>query len=621
MKKILSKISIISVALVMLFAAAGCSFLEGLFKTPPQALPKLPAPEVAIDGDGVAAWDSVDYAARYIYVIDDGEENPTSALSVQLEENQSVKVKAVSGSNEYRDSDFSEAKTYIKGSIPPVTHTHTDANGDKICDGCNKSVMAELSFYALNDLHGKYMDTDSQPGVDEMTTYIKKLYADTTREEVLLSSGDMWQGTVESSTNKGQLMTDWMNELGFVSMTLGNHEYDWGAESIKNNGERADFALLAINVTYNGKPVDYCQASTVVERGGIKIGVIGAIGNCLSSISGDFTEGLNFATGYALTSLVKKEATRLRSEEGCDFIVYSIHEGYGSNLSYSNAQSLSSSQMTYYDTSLSDGYVDLVFEGHTHMYYMIRDEKGVYHLQGGGENNYISCADVSYNTVTKKYTVTPKLIYKNAYASSSIEGDPVVREIYESYFSGDNDPYTTVVGYNNADRGDTAICEKVAELYYNKGVAEWSGKHKITLGGGFLKSRSPYYVYAGNVTYANLFSVLTFDNDIVLGKIKGTYLKSQFINNKTTSGKYYHIYPKVAESSINDNEDYYIVVDSYSSTFPPNHITEVARLKGTYARDLLADFVRDGGWGSPAKSTVYFGNLSEDFKRLTGYAL
>lgn len=606
----------------MLCTVVGCSFLERLTKNRDADIPpkKLLTPVVTIDSNGVAAWDRVDYAIYYLYVIDDGEENLTAERSVQLAENQSVKVKAVSGSKDYTNSDFSEVKTYVKGVVPPVGHKHTDANSDKVCDTCGNSVMAELSFLALNDLHGKFMDTDSQPGLDELTTYIKNLYSDDKREEILLSSGDMWQGTVESSTNKGQLMTDWMNELGFSSMTLGNHEYDWGADAISANSQKANFPLLAINVTYNGKAVDYCRASTIVEKGGIRIGIIGAIGDCLSSISGDFTTGLSFATGNALTTLVKNEATRLRTQEGCDFIVYSVHEGYGSNLSYSSPQSLSSSEMNYYDVALSNGYVDLVFEGHTHQYYMIKDEYGVYHLQGGGENKYVSCADVSYNTATKKYEVTPKLIYKSTYASSSIKGDSLVQEIYDSYFP-DNYPYE-VIGYNSVKRDDTAICEKVAELYYQKGVAEWGSKYTITLGGGFLKTRSPYYVKAGDVTYADLFSVLTFDNDIVLGKISGYYLKSQFINNTSTAAQYYHIYPKVAESSISNSKDYYIVIDSYSSTYKYNNITEVARLNsGTYARDLLADFVRDGGWGSGTKSTAYFGNLSQAFNGLTGYSL
>lgn len=570
---------------------------------------KLDTPQVSIGEDGEATWNVVPNAHSYKYIIDNGTERSIAGRSVRLTANQTIKVKAVSGSTAYTDSDYSQPTTYTV-----VAHSHTDANSDGRCDTCNGSVVAELSFFAINDLHGKYMDTSNQPGLDEFTTYMKNLYADAAREEILLSSGDMWQGTVESSSNKGRLMTEWMNEAGFVSMTLGNHEYDWGANALDPNSRLAEFPFLAINIKYNGNPVSYCQPSTIVEKGGVKIGIIGAIGDCLSSISGDYTTGLSFAKGSELTALVKAESTRLRNREGCDFIVYSIHEGYGS--SKSGVTAVSSSDISYYDTSLSNGYVDLVFEGHTHQSYILRDEYGVYHMQGGGENRYVSKANVSYNTVTGGYTVTPELLGTNIYASSSLRGDPVRDEIFEKYFP-DSNPYTTILGTNTSQKNSAAICEKLAELYYDAGVSEWSG-YNIVLGGGYLKVRSPYNVAAGNVTYAQLFSILPFDNDVVLGRIQGTYLKSKFLQ---TSNSDYHVYGTIEASAVVDSTYYYIVVDSYTSTYSSNRITEVARSsRGKYARDLLADFVRSGGWGSAGGSAASMVGVQYDLTEVASYA-
>ena len=449
----------------------------------------------------------------------------------------------------------------------------------------------ELTFLAVNDLHGKFLDTDSQPGVDELTTYIKELYDDTEREEILLASGDMWQGTVESSTNRGQLMTDWMNHLGFVSMTLGNHEYDWGDAVLNPNSERANFPFLAINVRKNSSTVSYCQASTVVERAGVKIGIIGAIGDCLSSISGEFTSGLYFATDDALTGLVEQEATRLREEEGCKFIVYSIHDG-GSGFSTSGVNSVTNSDMSWYDSSLSDGYVDLVFEAHTHQRYVLKDEYGVYHLQGGGENSNISSAEVSLNPKTGKYTVTPRIINSNEYADKNITGDTVVGDIFNEYFPAEN-PYDSI-GTIKARKNSDTICDTVARLYYERGVQEWGDQYKIVLGGGFLRARSPYNLSAGKVSYANLFSILPFDNEIVLGRISGYNLNAKFLNSSNSD---YHVYADISSGDVSNGEYYYIIVDTYTSTYRSNGITEIARLgSGTYARDLLADFIRAGGW-------------------------
>lgn len=588
MKKILVKILSCAIAVLLICAPlAGCNLFSDSVKKV-----KLPAPAVVIGYDGTATWGEIDNALYYVYVIDGGAENTTVERSVSLELNQTVKVKAVSSdSKKYLDSDFSEIKKYTSTQKPAdCKHTDNDDNGK--CDLCGESVLKEFSFFSVNDLHGKFMDTPSQPGMDEFTSYMKNLYADTAREEILLSAGDMWQGTVESSTNKGQLMTRWMNEMKFEGMALGNHEFDWGADVIRPNSQKAEFPFLAINVKYNGKAADFCQASAIVERDGVKIGIVGAIGDCLSSVSGEFSKGLEFVTGSALTSLVKSEATRLREEEGCSFIVYTIHDGYGDSLAPTSVTTLSNSDFShYYDTSLSDGYIDLVFEGHTHQHYIVKDEYGVIHMQGGGENKYVSRADVSLNILTSSYTVKPALVSSSVYAASSINGDAVVEEIFNEFFPDDN-PYTTVLGKNGERRNEYEICETVAKLYYDAGKAKWSN-YNIVLGGGFLKLRTPYRIEAGNVTYADLFSILPFDNAIVLGKIRGSDLKKAFLSDKAN----YHVYSTVKSSEVSDSAYYYIITDTYSAYYRYNGVTEVARLDNeTYARDLLADYVKDGGF-------------------------
>ena len=92
------------------------------------------------------------------------------------------------------------------GTRPPVgdcSHTDVDDNGH--CDDCGLSVIVLLDLYAINDLHGKFADTDEQPGVDELTTYLK---GESTKHDntIFLSSGDMWQGGAESNITKGQII-------------------------------------------------------------------------------------------------------------------------------------------------------------------------------------------------------------------------------------------------------------------------------------------------------------------------------------------------------------------------------------------------------------------------------
>ena len=477
---------------------------------------------------------------------------------------------------------------------PVVSHDpHTDENGDEVCDGCGIDVTVELDIYAFNDLHGVFMDTAGDPGVDELTTFLKNAYADPAAYEILLASGDMWQGSVESSSNRGQLMTEWMNYMGFAAMTLGNHEYDWGSYYVDQNAQLAQFPFLGINVADSNVTGSYCQKSVVVERGGVKIGIIGAIGDVLSSISGEFRPGLSFAVKKELTDLVKAEATRLRQEEGCHLVIYSLHDGYTSS---TTGIYVTNNSLSYYDLSLSQGYVDLVFEGHTHRSYILQDRYGVYHMQAGGYNEGLSFVNICYNLVTQTYEIEElQILDHDDYAPASLPDDPIVNNLIDKYFDGQN-PYDQVLGRNDMIRSSDEIAQVVAQLYLEKGRQIWGESYDIVLGGGYIKTRPPYDLPAGDVTYPQLTGLLPFDNDLVLCSVSGKTLRERFV------GTYYACaYDSKLSSSIVDSKTYYIVVDSYTSSYAPNKLTEVARMEGLYARDLLKEFVAQGLWSSPIK--------------------
>ena len=461
----------------------------------------------------------------------------------------------------------------------PFHCDHADADDNGFCDLCQRSVLVVLDFYAINDLHGKFVDGDNHIGVDELTTFLKAKQK--TENTVLLSAGDMWQGSPESNLTQGNIITDWMNDLQFAAMTLGNHEYDWGEDAIVGNAAAAEFPLLAINIYDRATDtrVDYCEASTMVEVSGVQIGIIGAIGDCYSSIASDKTEDVYFVTGSGLTSLVKAESQRLR-DAGADLIVYVIHDG----------GSVSSITGSHYDAELSNGYVDLVFEGHSHKKYLAQDKYGVYHMQHGGDNTGgISHAEIAINAVTGTFHVTEAdLITTSTYAN--LDDDPIVENLltkYEDQISLGNQ----VLGDNSAYRSSNWLCNKVAELYYHLGQETWGDRYQVTLGGGFLSARSPYDIEKGPVTYGQIQSIFPFDNDIVLCSIKGSDLLSKFIN---TSNNRYHIYG--SWGTIDPNGTYYVVVDTYTATYAPNRLTIVETYTpGVYARDLLADFVAAGG--------------------------
>ena len=416
-----------------------------------------------------------------------------------------------------------------------------------------------------------------------MTTYFNQT-RQSNPNTIVLSTGDAWQGTAESGLTFGKLMTEWMNEAGFVAMTLGNHEYDWGEEYIEENAEVAEFPFLACNIydVDTNQLVEYCQPSVLIEQSGVQIGIIGAMGNCYSSISADYTKGIYFKTGYQLTTLVKEESTKLRNQ-GADFIVYAIHDGYNS-------------EYEHYDDELSQGgYVDVVFEGHTHSNYVKKDAYGVYHLQGGGDNDGITHVNATINPYSGKNTVNtarylPSSVYKN------LADDPVVEELEEKYEEIITKANATL-GKNDTIRNSNELRQVAAELYAKKGEELWSD-YDIVLGGGYMSVRSPYELASGTVKYSDLYTLFPFNNELVLCSISGANLKSRFLE---TNNSNYFIgltdYGKSIQNNIVDTQTYYIVVDTYSSTYASNKCTEIERNnQEIYTRDLLADYIKAGNF-------------------------
>ena len=364
-----------------------------------------------------------------------------------------------------------------------------------------------------------------------------------------------------------------------LSMTIGNHEFDWNSSFVRTNSGLASFPYLGINIfdRSTNQRVDYCDASTIVNKNGARIGIIGAIGDCYSSISASMVQDIYFKVGDELTALVKNEAIRLREQEQCDFIIYSLHEDDEN-----------------YNIELSN-YVDLVLEGHTHQNYVKTDSKGIYHIQSAGYNKTINYINLDINTTKDTFVVNrTKSIYTNDYLDYAKDAE--AESLFTKYADMINSS-TEVMGYNGAYRNSTYLRQLVADLYLEYGQSKWGGSYNLFLGGGYISCRSPYKLEIGDVTYADLYTLFPFDNDLVLCSITGYYLNKQFVN--TTNENYFISYTSYGENNrnnINNNSTYYLITDSYSSDYTANHLTVVAKYadSGFYARDMLAQYLKDG---------------------------
>jgi 5'-nucleotidase len=94
---------------------------------------------------------------------------------------------------------------------------------------------------------------------------------------ILVDGGDQFQGTLFYTYYKGALAAEMMNKMGYDAMTVGNHEFDDGPEVLRGFMDAVNFPVLMSNADVSGEELlaGALQKSTIIERGGEKIGLIG----------------------------------------------------------------------------------------------------------------------------------------------------------------------------------------------------------------------------------------------------------------------------------------------------------------------------------------------------------
>ena len=95
---------------------------------------------------------------------------------------------------------------------------------------------------------------------------------------ILLDGGDEFQGTLASNLAFGHPVSRIFNQLHYTAAALGNHEFDWGQDTLRARMHEEHYDVLAANVRYeDGRDVPWIRDDTLVTRGPFKIGIIGAV--------------------------------------------------------------------------------------------------------------------------------------------------------------------------------------------------------------------------------------------------------------------------------------------------------------------------------------------------------
>ncbi len=142
---------------------------------------------------------------------------------------------------------------------------------------------------------------------------------------ILVSGGDQFQGTLFYTYYKGKVAAEMMNKLGYDAMTVGNHEFDDGPEVLRGFMDAVGFPVLMSNADYSGEELlaGKLAKSTVIEKGGEKIGLIGLTPQDTDELA---SPGPNIKFSDPVVA-VQGEVDRLTAM-GVNKIVVLSHSGY-----------------------------------------------------------------------------------------------------------------------------------------------------------------------------------------------------------------------------------------------------------------------------------------------------
>jgi 5'-nucleotidase/UDP-sugar diphosphatase len=94
---------------------------------------------------------------------------------------------------------------------------------------------------------------------------------------VLLDAGDQFQGSLLYTLYKGAMSAEFMPQIGYQAMAVGNHEFDDGPATLGAFIDAVGLPVLAANIDASQEPTlaGKIGKSTVLEVGGERIGIVG----------------------------------------------------------------------------------------------------------------------------------------------------------------------------------------------------------------------------------------------------------------------------------------------------------------------------------------------------------
>jgi len=383
----------------------------------------------------------------------------------------------------------------------------------------------QLQVFATSDIHG-HLDSYTpggsavQIGSVAKMSYILNEMRKLAPDLILVDCGDAPYNTTLVNVFEGRPAIEIMNEMGYDAMALGNHDFDMSINVMITNAGLADFPFLSANTYYkDGTFPDHLGKSVIVEVDGLKIGIIGLVDD------------------------TTKETTHFTNTEDIDFL-----------------DDLAMGRELIPALAAETDLVIALSHLHSKNNVLPKEVGGIDISIGGGQD--VVGPPIKIND---SYLISPGkhaealnqivvnmwdgemlgIVFNQIFLGPHMPDDPVVAAIVDGYLSLLDERLQEVVGVSETDLDGERATVRFRESNLGNLVADsqrafFETDFAIQNGGGIRAS-----VPAGELTLSNVFSIVPFDNGLVVLEVSGQTVWDVLENGVsdwgTAHGKFPHV--------------------------------------------------------------------------------
>ncbi|MDX6443604.1 MAG: hypothetical protein QOH71_678 [Blastocatellia bacterium] len=405
---------------------------------------------------------------------------------------------------------------------------------------------AHVVILGTTDMHGRVFPIDyytnkyDNVGIAKVATLVREARK-TDPNLLLVDSGDTIQGTPleylhnkKNNTPPDPMMLA-MNALHYDSMTVGNHEYNFGLKVLEKARREAKFPWLSANTYNTGTSTSHYQPYIVKEIDGVRIGVLGlttpGIPNWENAPN---YQGLEFKE---TVSEAKKWVAILRDKERAEVVVIAMHMGLEEDL---RTGTLSPSQVPNENAAVAIARgvpgVDLILMGHTHRDIPSLVVNGVLLTQANRWASHVARADIYLEkTGAGRWQVVAKQS-RTIPVTEKTAIDPEIAQLGQPYDKETQAWLSRTIGESPEEITsqdcrfrDTAIIDLIQRVQLE------AGKGEVSMAACFNpQARIP----KGPVTVRDIAGLYEYENTLVTIELTGRQLKEALEHSALYFGEY-----------------------------------------------------------------------------------